>query len=235
VRARRAVNYALDRNKVVRLTPGPDAGTCQLLPPSFPGHRAYCPYTLDPGAGSGWTAPDVDEARKLVAASGTRGARVDLWWPAFYQPKRLGIYVRELLDSLGYRVHPRTFPAGTDIAAYFSGLEGRGAWHIAGSGWIADYPAASNFLNIVSCSSSANFGHFCDRAIDAKIGRALRLQEREPSAANESWAAIDRMVTDRAALGFLYTSFSADFVSKRVGNYQRHPVWGALFGQLWVR
>ena len=26
-----------------------------------------------------------------------------------------------------------------------------------------------------------------------------------------------------------------DFVSARVGNYQHHPQWGLLIGQLWVK
>ena len=78
-------------------------------------------------------------------------------------------------------------------------------------------------------------GRFCDRAIDAKIRRALRLQERDPAAANESWAELDRALTDRAPWVSLYTPYKGDFVSKRVGNYQHHPLWGALLGQLWVR
>jgi peptide/nickel transport system substrate-binding protein len=109
------------------------------------------------------------------------------------------------------------------------------SWQIAGSGWLADYPAASQFIQLVSCSYHFNLGHFCDRAIDAKISRALKLQERDPAAASESWAALDREVTDKAPWVTLYTFNSADFVSERAGNYQHHPIWGALFAQLWVR
>jgi peptide/nickel transport system substrate-binding protein len=109
------------------------------------------------------------------------------------------------------------------------------SWQIAGSAWLADYPAASNFITLASCSHPENHGDFCDREIDATIRRALRLQERDPAAASESWAAIDRELTDRAPWVFLYTQSSANFVSKRVGNYQYHPLWGTLYGQLWVR
>lgn len=235
VRVRRAVNYALDRNKVVRLVGGPDAArpTCQVLPPNFPGYRGYCPYTLDPSAGSGWTAPDVAKARRLVAASGTAGARVVLWWHRAFG-EGAGQYFKALLDSLGYRARLRLFSG--DFGAYFTASQRPGAsWQIVGNGWFADYSAASNFINVLSCSSYNNLGRFCDRAIDAKIRRALKLQERDPAAANESWAAIDRELTDQAPRVFLYTQYSADFVSKRVGNYQHHPVWGTLVGQLWVR
>jgi YVTN family beta-propeller protein len=235
VRARRAVNYALDRAKVVRLVGGSDAArpSCQVLPPNFPGYSGYCPYTLDPSAGSGWTAPDVAKAKRLVAASGTAGARVVLWWPRFVG-ERPGRYFETLLDSLGYRARLRLFSGAAD--AYFRPVTRPGAsWQIAWWPWGADYAAASNFITLASCSHPLNLGDFCDRAIDARIQRALRLQERDPAAASESWAAIDRELADQAPFVFLYSLYSADFVSKRVGNYQYHPLWGTLYGQLWIR
>jgi peptide/nickel transport system substrate-binding protein len=228
------VNFALDRNKVVRLAGDEEIArpTCQVLPPNFPGYRAYCPYTLDPGAGRGWTAPDLAKARRLVAASGTSGMSVSLWWPKPFGV-RSGEYLEALLESLGYRTSLRLFP---DFGTYFPAMgSSHGSWNVAGSGWIADYPAASNFIRLVSCASPSNFGRFCDRKIDAEIRRALRLQERDPVGANESWTALDRELTNQAPWVFLYSGISADFVSKRVGNYQHHPLWGTLFPQLWVR
>ena len=235
VRVRRAVNHAIDRKKVLRLGGGPDAAgaTCQVLPPNFPGYRAYCPYTLDASDASGWTAPDLAKAKRLISASGTEGADVELWWHRDFG-ERAGRYLESLLDSLGYRARLRLFTG--DFDEYFSAVERPGAsWHAVGTGWYADAPAPSNFANLLSCSSPNNWGRFCNRAVDAKIRRALRLQERDPAAANESWAALDRDLTDLAPWIFLYTPYGGDFVSKRVGNYQHHHLWGPLFAQLWVR
>jgi peptide/nickel transport system substrate-binding protein len=236
VRARRAVNFALDRGKLVRLGGGQSTGrpTCQVLPPNFPGYRPYCPYTLEPSR-SGWTAPDLAKARSLVRASGTRGAAVELWWSAEFNQRR-GRYIERVLRSLGYRARLRVLPEGR--GGYWDAIRAPGAtWHVAGGGWFADYSAASNFMNLLECSSprSFNMGRFCDPAIDAKIRRALRLQERNPAAANVTWAGIDRELTDKAPWVPLHTPYSRDFVSKRVGNYQHHPLWGALFSQLWVQ
>ena len=70
VRVRRALNYAIDRAAIVRLRGGPIANTpsCQVIPPSLPGYRRYCPYTLDPRPDGRWTAPDLARARTLVDA-----------------------------------------------------------------------------------------------------------------------------------------------------------------------
>jgi YVTN family beta-propeller protein len=67
VRVRRAVDYAVDRPAFARSAGGPLRGapTCQMLPPSFPGYRPYCPY-----------GRDLAKARRLVTKAGTRGTDV---------------------------------------------------------------------------------------------------------------------------------------------------------------
>jgi hypothetical protein len=71
---RRAVNFAVDRRAVVRAFGwGSAVATCQVLPPNFPGYQRYCPYH----------APQLRAARRLIQASGTRGARVVAWTNPF--------------------------------------------------------------------------------------------------------------------------------------------------------
>ena len=45
VKARQAVNYAIDRKQLVNLFGGPVLASpvCQVLPPGFPGHETYLP------------------------------------------------------------------------------------------------------------------------------------------------------------------------------------------------
>ena len=61
------------------------------------------------------------------------------------------------------------------------------------------------------------------------------LQAEDQVAAARLWAKIDREATDQAARVATATPRNVDLVSKRVGNYQHHPLFGALLDQLWVR
>ena len=78
IRVRRALNYAIDRQKVADLDGGPDRciATCQIVAPTVPGYRRFCPYTIAPDGSGDWKAPDLAKARALIAASGTKGERI---------------------------------------------------------------------------------------------------------------------------------------------------------------
>jgi Bacterial extracellular solute-binding proteins, family 5 Middle len=86
VLARRAVNYATDRNELVRRTGGPEltTPTCQLLPPNFPAHHDYCPFGILDSAGH-YAGPNLTTAQQLITQSGTRGERVTVDVNAFDQ------------------------------------------------------------------------------------------------------------------------------------------------------
>jgi peptide/nickel transport system substrate-binding protein len=231
VRVRRALNMALNRREIVALYGGPEAATptCQVLPPEMGGYRRYCPYRYELG-----------RARRLVAASGTRGTRVLVWdtrAPAIaYQE---GVAVVRALRNLGYAARLKIVSD-----SFFQRVVGSGSTHaqVISGGWGADYPTASDFIELkLSCREyrpqsdfNNNIG-FCDPAVDRQINRALALQVARPAEANAVWAKIDQELTDRAVWLPTVTPKTADFVSKRVGNYQFHPLWGVLVDQLWVR
>jgi len=98
VRVRRAINYAVDRAAVVRSQGGPELAKplCQIRPPSVAGYRPLCPYTADPSTTGEWKTPDLPRARRLVAASGTRGMKVTIWtFPLLEKTARARRHTRE--------------------------------------------------------------------------------------------------------------------------------------------
>ena len=45
----------------------------------LPGFDPRCPFTASPNPAGTWTAPDLPAARRLIAASGSRGSTVTVW------------------------------------------------------------------------------------------------------------------------------------------------------------
>jgi YVTN family beta-propeller protein len=237
VDVRRAMNLAVDRDRVVQIFGGEAAArsTCQQLPPNFPGYRPYCPYTTDPGPEGAWTGPDMEKARRLVRRSGTRGMRVVVeiapWFTSLFskaQQTLLGDYMIELLGELGYRGSIRP-PKDFDRAHH--------EWQMALSAWGSDYPAASNFIKgWFTCDAALTpWSGFCDPRIDAKIERATQMQLDDPAQAGKLWAEIDREIVDQAPHMWLFNLIRVEFVSERVDNYQYSKQWGSLLDQMWVR
>ena len=190
-RARRAVSFALDRAGLLRRSGQGGQITCQVLPPNFPGYRPYCPYTRDADAGGAWSAPDLAKARELVRQSGTAGARVTFW--AFKVDGNVvadAEVARETFTQLGYRYSEKIFPDG---GAYYEALAKapKNEPNAGVNGWLADYPAASNFFEPMSCATigdaGANSSRFCSAAFDRKLERAEAVQTRDPGAAAKLW------------------------------------------------
>ena len=234
IRVRRALNYATDRARVVELEGGRElaTATCQILPVGFPGYVPYCPYTARSGPGRGWTAPDMERARALVAASGTAGKRIVVLTPDF--KLGLGRYFAWLLDQLGYRASVRV-PDGD----YFEAMrDPRTRAQIGFFGFNADYAAPSTFIQVnFTCASQAsrrpeNTSYFCDRELARKVDLALAA---EGAVAIDRWTAIDHELADRAPAVPLTNRRSAVLVSKRVGNVQQHVQAYTMLDQMWVR
>jgi peptide/nickel transport system substrate-binding protein len=240
LKARQAVSYAIDRARILQFfhfASGQATVTCQMLPPDFPGHQGYCPYTSDAGDGA-WHGPDMEKARRLVRESGTMNMPVTVWSPDDPPGKAAGSYLVGLLDDLGYRA--RLHAVSSD--QFYPGNAPRTDTQVSiGGGWGADFPASSTFFGpLLSCQSvdepgTQNSASFCDPQVDALVSQAQAAQATDPAAARRLWAQADSIVTDQAPYVPVYNNSLAGFVSSRVGNYQISPVYGLLADQMWVR
>ncbi len=142
---RQALNYAVDRDAVIRLALGPRylQPTCQILPPNFPGYQPSCPYTLNARKSGTWTAPDLAKARQLVTSSHTRGTKITVWaFPGVAgtgYPVRVGRYFVSLLKRLGYQASEKVVTVG--VGSYFGAVsDSRRRAQIGFAAWAADYP-----------------------------------------------------------------------------------------------
>jgi peptide/nickel transport system substrate-binding protein len=240
LKARQAVNWAIDRNAVVKIYGGANlaAPVCTVLPPGFPGHVDFCDYTK--GGGSTWKAPDLAKAKQLVQESGTAGTKVGVVVSDDDVNKGIGEYVQSVLNSIGYKATLKPI-SGNIQFTYIQNTNNK--VQISLSSWYQDYPAASDFLNVLmSCASyhpgsdsSINISGFCNKPIDNLMQKALVTERTSMDKANVLWGKADQAVMKQAAVAPLITPKLIDFVSKRVGNYQFSKQFYMLVSQLWVK
>jgi peptide/nickel transport system substrate-binding protein len=149
------------------------------------------------------------------------------------------VYVGGVLRALGYRARLRVI----DSSRVYREV-GNPRYHlqlILDGGWLPDYPSPYNFFHVLlSCAAvhapaRANWAFFCNRRIDGDMDRAHSLETGDPKRAALLWARVEREVVDQAPIIPYVNTRNVDFVSRRVGNYQYNPQWGALLDQLWVK
>ena len=241
LKARQAVNLAIDRNELVKLYGGAQlaAPTCQVLPPGFPGYSPYCPWTK--GGEAPWSAPDPERAAQLVAESGTKGDRVDIVVANDRVQKAIGQYILVMLFKLGYDPRLKSLPDGVQ-AAYVQ--NSRNQVEVGLSQWHQTFPAPSDLLEgLLGCDSfvpdsdaSPNISGFCDRTtVQPLMQRAVTLGLTRPRAADRLWRLVDRRVVDLAVWLPLFNPRQVDLVSRRVRHYRWSPQLHLMPSLLWVR
>lgn len=239
-KVRVALNDAIDRHALVKLYGGAKlaAPSCQILPPGIPGYQTYCPFGARSDAA--WAGPDLARAQQMVKESGTAGQAVTVISYDGTVGRDIGTYLVSVLNQLGYKATLHTLSNDIEFT-YIQNSNNK--MQVGVSYWAQDYPAPSDFLNVMfSCASfhpgsdaSVNISGFCDPRIDARMQQAMALSITDQAAANKIWSEVDRSITDQAPAAVLFVPRQIDFVSKRVGNFTFSPQDNWIITQSWVQ
>ena len=245
VKARQAVNYAIDRAAMVKIFGGSSlaAPVCSFLPPNFPGHVDYCGYTK--GAtpdkpAKAWSAPDLELAKKLVKESGTAGQAVGIVVSDDDVNKQMGVYLQSVLNSIGYKATVKPI-SGNIQFTYIQNTKNK--VQISVTQWYQDYPAASDFLYVLlgcasftpNSDSSINMAGYCNKSIDAKMKAAIAKGVTDQAAANVMWGAIDQEIMKDAPVAVAFTPKQLDFISSGTKNYIFSLQYKMFVSQLQVK
>lgn len=241
LKARQAVNYAIDKNAAVTLDGGTQLATptCTILPPNFPGHVNACVYNK--GASATYAGPDLVKAKALVKASGTFGEKVAVVSQNDPVDANIGQYVVSVLNSIGYKATLK--PLSQNIEFNYI-QDTNNHVQISLTQWFQDYPAASDFIDVLlSCANfhkgstnSINISGMCVPSVDAKMQKAETLMISNPTAGNKLWGQLDtQIMAQQAPWVPLFNPKLVDFTSSRVGNYQFSLEFYMYVDQLWVK
>jgi oligopeptide transport system substrate-binding protein len=211
-RLRRAVNFALDRRVIARVSstsPLDRTLTDQYLPSSFPGFRDASIYPLE--------RADVARARALAR---TRGGKAVFYVPDFPPPLASAQAVKRQLAAIGVTVEIESVPPGS---GFLSRLADNG-WDLTISLWLPDYRDPHAYINLLldgRYARGTNLGHFDSPRYNRLMWQAGGLQG---AARYRRYGALDvQLARDAAPLAALAIFNEATLVSKRVGCIVLRP------------
>ena len=166
-KVRRAVNHAINKDRIIRIINGRAVPANQPLPPAMPGYaQDYKGYAYDPA-----------RAKALLAEAGHEdGVQTELLAMNTDPNPRIAQAIQQDLAAVGIKAELRPLAQANVIAA---GGEPEGAPMIwsGGMAWIADFPDPSNFYGpILGCGGAVpggwNWAWYCNKDLDAKAAEA---------------------------------------------------------------
>lgn len=137
VKVRQAINYAVDRQRIISLISDRGVFARGVLPPGMPGFNPkLAGYRYDP-----------DRAKTLLAEAGfPNGFHTELMMLAQDDTdSKIGQVVQQNLKDIGVTVDLKPVTSATSIQA----LSSRKSVAFGTSAWYQDYPDPSNFLNVL--------------------------------------------------------------------------------------
>lgn len=214
---RRAINYAVDRESIVRyvLKGRASAGVHGPIPPGTPGYSGVAGYTFN-----------RELARRMLDSAGyPNGKGLPELSLQISQNDRSAAVAEALQDQLKavgipMQLNQVTFPQHREMY-----LGGRLAFW--GTSWLADYPDAENFLSLFYSQFAPPRGNnttgFSNARVDSLYRAAL-----DPSKTIEQRSAVygeaERIILDEAPWVILYYSVIQRLTQPGVSGYSVDPL-----------
>ncbi|PWR04316.1 peptide ABC transporter substrate-binding protein [Meridianimarinicoccus roseus] len=178
---RKAVNMAVNKDRIVRIINGRAVPANQPLPPTMPGYAEdYEGYPFDP-----------EGARQMLADAGfPDGFTTELYVMNVDPNPRIAQAIQQDLSEIGITVEIRNLAQANVIAAGGEKDQAPMIWS-GGMAWIADFPDPSNFYGpILGCAGAVpggwNWSWYCNEALDARAAEADAMTGPENAEAREA-------------------------------------------------
>ena len=183
---RKAVNMAINKDRIVQMINNRAVPANQPLPPTMPGYAEdYEGYAFDPEA-----------AKQMLADAGfADGFTTELYVMNVDPNPRIAQAIQQDLSEIGITAEIRSLAQSNVIAAGGESDQAPMIWS-GGMAWIADFPDPSNFYGpILGCAGAVpggwNWSWYCNEEIDARAAEADAMTGDDKAAAREdAWRQI---------------------------------------------
>ena len=189
LKVRQAVNYAIDRQALVRVYGGLAQTTEQVLPPTYPQYRKINPYPYN-----------LAKAKALIAASGDKGMAVTVWNHDRGLDPRATAYLTDVLNSIGLKATQKIVNA----AVYWTTIGNQATKaQIGFADWFQDYPHPLDWFDVllngdrITQTHNNNYANFNDPAVNKAIEALKKEPEMTPSVIKR-WTALEKKIMQEA-------------------------------------
>jgi ABC-type transport system substrate-binding protein len=172
VKVRQALNYAIDKKRIVQLLNGRATVANQILPPLMPGYdQSYSGYDYNP-----------EKAKQLLSDAGfPNGFETSIECISVDPQPKLCESFQQDLAKIGIKLTINSLAAPNVIDD-----AGNGKTPLVWSGglaWTQDYPDPDDFYTpILGCGSNVpggwNWSRYCNKTVDAKAAQLLAVTDR---------------------------------------------------------
>jgi peptide/nickel transport system substrate-binding protein len=226
VAVRRALNYAVDRNALIKIFGGQGTPTENIVPPSL--GAAYVKHTFYPY--------DLAKAKALVASSGTKGMAVTVASHTTDPAPKAAQYMASVLDQLGYRATVKTL----DESVYWDTISTqKGDPQMAFVQFDQDYPEGQDFVDVqLNGENIANVGNQVHSNIDVPaLNKRMDAAKQLPLGPERDaqWASIDAALMKNEApwVPFMNRNLPK-YVSSSLHGLVFNGTYYEMFPEMWI-
>jgi peptide/nickel transport system substrate-binding protein len=191
VKVRQAVNYAIDREALVRIYGGLATPTENVLPPTYPQYKKHDLYPFN-----------LAKAKQLIEQAGATGTDVTVWTSnnTTRRAPQAGAYLQDQLNKIGLKAKLKTINA----AIYWTTVGNQATKSGIGfADWFQDYPHPLDWFDVllngnrITQTHNNNYSNFDDSAVNVKI-EALKKEPTLTKSVDAQWAQLDKTVMEQA-------------------------------------
>ncbi|MEP6978811.1 MAG: ABC transporter substrate-binding protein [Thermoleophilia bacterium] len=225
LKVRQAVEYAIDRDALVRLYGGLANPTENVLPPTYPQYKKLSMYPHD-----------LAKAKQLIKAAGATGAAVTVWGNDAETSKKPVAYLADVLNSIGLKAKLKI----VNGSVYWTTIGNQATKaQIGFADWFQDYPHPLDWFDVllngnrITQTHNNNYSNANDPAVNAKID-ALKKEPKLTDSVNQQWAEVDKMVAEKALWVPYANRQFTDFFGKDVDTscYITHVLYQFDFSRI---
>jgi peptide/nickel transport system substrate-binding protein len=203
LKVRQAVNYAINRDALVRIYGGLAQPTENILPPTYPQYKKHDLYPYN-----------LAKAKKLIKEAGATGADVTVWNHDRGTDPKATAYLVDVLNSIGLKAKEKIINSGV----YWSTVGNQATKaQIGFADWFQDYPHPLDWFDVllngdrITQTHNNNYANYDNSTVNAKIAD-LKKQPTLTDSVNSQWATLDdTIMKDAPWAPFLNRQFTDFF------------------------